>query len=82
MIFGHVPKILLANFWKFQSFNYPKEPGNETQSPDFGNFLMIFGIFQAVRFGTSLWLRTMIYYKNLVYVLSRAIKYFFFLLII
>ena len=49
-------KILPISCDKHQDFDYEcsRYPGNETQSPDFGHFLTIFGIFQAVRFGTSL----------------------------
>ena len=49
-------KILPSSCDEHQNFDYgcSSYPGNETQSPDFGDFLTIFGIFQAVRFGISL----------------------------
>ena len=49
-------KILLSSCDKHQMFDYrcSSYPGNETRSPNFGRFLKILGIFQAVFFGTSL----------------------------
>ena len=59
LIFLHeiffVSKILPSSCDKHQNFDYgcSRYPGNEAQSPDFGHFLTIFGVLQAVRFGRS-----------------------------
>ena len=52
--------------------------GNEAQSPDFCHSMTIFGIFQAVRFGTSLLINDSYFSLNFspVYVLLHAIKDF------
>ena len=49
-------KIVSSFCDKHQSFYYGcfSYPGNESQSPDFGRFFTIFGIFRAVFFGTSI----------------------------
>ena len=49
-------KILPSSCDKHQNFDYgcSRYPGNEAQGPDFGHFLMIWGIFRAVCLGTSL----------------------------
>ena len=49
IVFGS--KILPISCDKHQNFDYgcSRYPGNETQSPDSGHFLTIFGIFKAVR---------------------------------
>jgi len=49
-------KILPSSCDKHQNFDYgcSSYPGNEAQSPDFGHFLTILGIFRAVCLGTSL----------------------------
>ena len=60
LIFLHeiffVSKILPSSCDKHQNFDYgcSRYPGNEAQSPDFGHFLTILGIFWAVWLGTSL----------------------------
>ena len=56
-------KILPSSCDKHQNFDYGcfRYPGNEAQSPDFGHFLTIFGIFRAVCLGTSLKTRTLIF---------------------
>ena len=43
-------KVLPSSCDKNQNFDYgySRYPGNETQSPDLGNFLTIFDIFRAV----------------------------------
>ena len=54
IFFGN--KILPSSCDKNQKFDYgcSTYPGNEAQSPDFGHFLKILGIFWAVCLGTSL----------------------------
>ena len=49
-------KIRPSSCDKHQNFDYgcSSYPGNEAQSPDFGHFLTILGIFRAVCLGTSL----------------------------
>ena len=49
-------KILPSSYDKHQIFDYgcSRYPGNKAQSPDFGHFLTILGIFRAVCLGTSL----------------------------
>ena len=49
-------KILPSSCGKHQNFDYgcSRYPGNEAQSSDFGHFLTIFGIFQAVGLGICL----------------------------
>ena len=49
-------KILPSSCDIHQNFDYgcSRYPGNEAQSPDFGYFLSIFGIFRAVCLGTRL----------------------------
>ena len=56
-------KILPSSCDKHQNFDCgcSRYLGNETQSPDFGHFLTILGIFQAVCLATSLWPRTLIF---------------------
>ena len=48
--------ILPSSYDEHQNFDYgySSYPMNEAQSPDFGNFLSIFGIFETFRFGTKL----------------------------
>ena len=74
-------KILPSSCDKHQNFDYgcSRYPGNEAQSPDFGHFLTILGIFRAVCFGTSLYPRTLIFLWKIssMYVLSRVVKDFF-----
>ena len=74
-------KILPSSCDKHQNFDYGSSsyPGNEAQSPDFGHFLTILGIFRAVCFGTSLYPRTLIFLWKIssMYVLSRVVKDFF-----
>ena len=59
LIFSHEiffgSKILPSSRYKHQNFDYGccSYPGNEAQSPDFGHFLTILGIFWAVCLGAS-----------------------------
>ena len=63
---------------KREKFDYgcSTYPGNETQSPDFGCFSKILGIFRAARFFTSLLPRTVIFNVKLssMYLLSHIIR--------
>ena len=60
LIFLHeiffVSKILPSSCDKHQNFDFvcSCHPGNEAQSPDFGHFLTILGIFRALCLGPSL----------------------------
>ena len=71
-------KILSSTCDETQKFDYGccSYPGNKAQSPDFGRFLMILGIFRAVCFGASISPRTLIFLLKIssMYVLSRAVR--------
>ena len=54
-------------------YKFSSMPGNESKSLDFGNFISSFGIFQAVRFGTSI-LQTS-YFRQIVLSDSQSLRY-------